>query len=572
MDGLSLTPAAFWLLPVVLAALFWIRFLRGRRQEVVAGSLLLWRSLAALQPVNPPRRFPFDRSLILQALALVALVAALARPEFSTSTGGRTVVIAVDNGPLARFRSSEASPLWNAVSEKTRQALDALNPADRVVLIRAAPFPKLLSNDPVSPAEARKAFDNLLPALSGPDPEALFAYARNAARSSNTQNVAVFSASAAPSMADKTGEWICTGGKPQGNVGIVAFGAVTFAKGGKESLQGLLRIHNAAADAREVSVRASQEGGRDWTAKLQLSANSDDVMTLDEIDASRTLRVTLTPDDGLLEDNSILIQPRKSQPVRIRYHAKLPAIERLFATALLAESVPAESSDRADIDVYSGAPPQQLSPDTRAVLLVEPTSGYRFFFDIGDATLTAPIILRDEPSPLTANFKGGGETGLFPVARAVEILRTGSYTSLLKNGRTQRTLAARFVDERGRTGYVLAFSPGAGSAPDALLPDELSALLIRMARDASGRAEPFNIEKAADWEARNDDVAQTQMAVLDSRITSLQAGAATTGSPALLVSSAAQKFALRPWLILLGLLLLTIDFLFARATPRPVSA
>jgi len=572
MDGLSLSPAAFWLLPVVLAALLWIRFLRGRRQEVVAGSLLLWRSLAALQPVNPPRRFLIDRSLILQVLALFALVAALARPELSSATGGRTVVIVADNGPLARFRGSDSSPLWNAISAKTKQALEALNPADRVLLVRAAPFPKLLTPTAVSPIVARKVLDDLRPALSGPDPESLFAYSRNAARSTNSQSVAVFSASGPPSVAAQTGEWICTGGKTQANVGIVAFGAVSFAKEGKESLQGLVRVHNGATNTREVSLRASQDGGRDWTTKFTLPSNGDDVFALDGIDPAKTLRISLSPDDGLLEDNTITVQPRKSQPMRIRYHAKLPTLERLFTTAIPAESIPSESKETADLDVFSGSPPQQLPPDARAMLLVEPTAGYRFFFDIGDTTLPAPLVLRDEPSALTVNFKGGGETGLFPVARAAEILRTGSYTSLLKDGRTQRTLAARFVDERGRPGYVLAFTPGVGSAPEALLPDELAALLIRIARDAAGRSEPFNIEKASEWEARNDNAAQTEMAVLDSRVTSLASGNATesTFATTLESSTAVQKFALRPWLVVLAFVLLAFDFLLARAAARPL--
>jgi len=573
MDGLSLTPAALLLLPVVLAALLWIRFLRGRRQEVMTGSLLIWRSLAELQPVNPPRRFLIDRSLVLQALALTALVAALARPEFTAVTGGRTVVLVADNGPLARFRSTDGSLLWNGVAENAKQALTFLTPADRVIFIRAAPFPKPMSPSPVTPSEARGILDSLQPALSGPDSETLFAYARNAARSANSQTVAVFSAGAAPAMAAQSGEWNCLGRKAQANAGLVAFGAVPLSVQGKEVLQGLVRVHNAAAEARELSIRGAQDGGRDWSAKLALPPNGDEVFTLDGVDAGKALRITLASDDGLLEDNTLLAEPRKAQPIRIRYHAKLPALERLF-TALQAESVPADATGPADLDVYAGTPPQQLASNARAMLLVEPNSGYRFFFDIGEAPVTSPVVLRDEPSPLTANFKGGGEAGLFPVARAVEILRTGSFSSLLKDGRTQRTLAARFVDERNRPGYVLAFTPGYGSAPEALLPDELAALLLRIGREAAGHTEPFTVESAASWESRNDAPGGREMAVLDATVTSLTPGDATgSGLKALLAASEApQKFSLRPWLVMLALLLLATEQLLTRSHRRPTTA
>lgn len=568
-----LMPAAFWLLPLLLAALIWIRFLRGRRQEILTGSLILWRKLAAEQPAHPPRRFVLDRALILQALALAALVAALAGPQFAATSSGRTVVIAVDNGPLSRFRAQDGARVWSAIQSRARAALEKYSTLDRVLLVRAAPAPKLLTPQPVSASEAQALLNALQPALSGPDAAALYDFARNAARASNAVELSVISPAFAPETLAQSGGWIGVSVKPRENAGIVAFGALLYAEGGAERLQGLVRVHNAGGTAREIPIRASQEGGREWKETLRVPAQGDVVFAMDNLDAARPLQVSIVSDDGLGEDNAMLAQPRVGgSPLRIRFHAKLPALERLYATAQRAEILPADSPLAADLEVFAGTPPQQLSAEARAMLLIQPTSGYRFFFEVGDAVLTAPIVLTDEVSPLTKSMQGGGEAGLFPVLQAVEILRTGSYTSLLKDARSQRSLALRFTDERSRPGYVLAFTPGAGGAPEALMPSDLTALLLRISRDAAGRGEPFSVLRAAELEARQDAPAGTDVAVLDAAVTTARAGAASSSQPlALGRAEAPRVLALRPWLILLALALLALEFMFS-ARPRAIPA
>src|SRR5436190_1986249 len=97
--------SALWLLPVLLILLVFLRFFQTRRRDLHAGSLMLWRRLAAQQPKLPPRRFILDRSLLLQALALAALVLALAGPSLALSNSQRqAMVLMLDNGPTSRAR------------------------------------------------------------------------------------------------------------------------------------------------------------------------------------------------------------------------------------------------------------------------------------------------------------------------------------------------------------------------------------------------------------------------------------------------------------------------------------
>src|SRR5207248_1734322 len=87
------------------------------------------------------------------------------------------------------------------------------------------------------------------------------------------------------------------------------------------------------------------------------------------------------------------------------------------------------------------------------------------------------------------------------VPKALEILRTGDFKTLLRDPATGRALALKFRDEKSRPCYVLAFSPGEGLAPERRLEPPLAALLTRMVLEATRAGPPFAVVSAANLEA-----------------------------------------------------------------------
>jgi hypothetical protein len=578
MDLLTFWPGAFWFLPPFLAVLLWIRFLSQRRQEILAGSLLLWKRLAAQQAVKPPRRLAFDRALLIQILAILALTLALANPRMAGgSAGGRSVVLAIDNGPLARFREANGAPLWNRVTAAARAQLDALRETDRVWLLRSSPAPLILG-EVLTPAAARASLEKIAPALSSIDGNLFDVFAQNAARAANAGALRILSPAPAPTPS-AAAHWIATGGTPRPNAGIVAFGMRndsttpdTIEK--VQRTRALVRVHNAGDAPLDADLSLTRGGETLKVERIQAAAHADAVALFDLEPTAEALAIRLNSDDALPDDNDLLLSPLPQHRPRVRFHAAQPALEALFR--IEATVLAANDAGTADLEVYVGAPPAEVPADSGAPLLVAPTGGYRFFFDVGDTLLEKPRVIVDEASPLTAHF-ATNESGLFFVPRAVELRRTGNFQSLLKDAVTQRTLAARFVDQARRPGYVLAFAPGAGASAEAKLPPELAALLLRMLREAAGAWEPYRVQRAADAEARSGEPAPpgaAGLAVLDEAVTSARtAEPGLTPAPAFSENASnAEATDLRPWLIALALALLILEFVLARKTARAALA
>src|SRR5262249_8813285 len=155
---------------------------RSRRRELVAGSLLLWRRLAAQQPKMPPRRVIVDTSLLLQLAVLIFLIAALAAPTWDAGGArGREVLLVLDNGPLSRARDGSGKPLVSQITSTAEKIVSELQPQDRVFVACSSPSPKLLQG-PLSAADALKLIRNVTPALSGPDSGAVWLFCADAAR------------------------------------------------------------------------------------------------------------------------------------------------------------------------------------------------------------------------------------------------------------------------------------------------------------------------------------------------------------------------------------------------------
>lgn len=583
LGPLSLWPAAFWLLVPILLTLLLLRLYQSRRQEITAGSLMLWRRLAAQQPRTPPPRVWIDRTLILQLLAFFALVLAFTAPVLGKSSRGRVMLLVVDNGPLARARSSNKEPLWIAVKAEALSVLNELKSDDRVYLAVSAPGPRLLSDEGLAPAAAIAMLGKISPALSGPQPERLLAAAIEiGARMEKTGGAAapplILSLRAAPPSGAQ--HWRCVASSPApANTAIVAVGAVPI---GSETMQVMVRLRHFSNAPATGSVRLSAADKILAEQALQLPPDADQAVVLTvPYPMQSALRIAWTSSDknpdALPEDDVVMAAPRTLTPPRIRLHAPLPALEKLYAAALNAtilNSLPEPESTattRVDLEIYANSVPEQAPAHCGAMLFLAPERGYRSVFDSGKL-LPRPRPQLDEKDSLTAGLADGPD-GIFPIAEAREILQTGDFKTVLKDRITQRALVARFVDERGAPGFLMAFVPGAGMPSERPLDPALAAMLVRIALEAAGSREPLELRRAAELEAESRSALplnwmpdqEKSAGVLDESVSHLQPGQrSNTAALPLVALSHGRVYDLSPWFILVALLLLAAELWLSR--------
>jgi len=126
-----------WALPVV-AAIVALYLFRLRRQDRRISSLMLWgQALREMQANAPFRRLRFNWLMVLQILAAIALVLALARP-FRTVPGvsGRCVAVVIDASASMRATDVRPSRFDRAKAEAAR-LIDGLGRGDDMCLVVA---------------------------------------------------------------------------------------------------------------------------------------------------------------------------------------------------------------------------------------------------------------------------------------------------------------------------------------------------------------------------------------------------------------------------------------------------
>ncbi|HLX62792.1 MAG TPA: hypothetical protein VKX17_16060 [Planctomycetota bacterium] len=605
-----LTPSALWLIAPALLLLILFRLLRARRRVIVAGSLLIWNRLALLPVTTRPKRIIFDRSLLLQIVAILALIAALSQPVFTPrESNARTILIVLDNGPLARSRTADGRPLLENVAERARELLNRLDSRDRIYIAQTAPLFAVLNEKPFSPRAAADTIATITPALSGPDPNSIWLLAADRARAignDGSVQIALFSLRDNPqntaALGNNSALWVCASdeAKRLDNIAIVEAGSIRVTSKANPGARVLVRLSNFSASAasgeikleslensaaRELDTRAiTMDAGKEAVASFSIS---DDIKTPLRL----TWRSATNSADALPEDDSVVLAPRPAHAPRVRFHAPQAALEDLFRYGLDAQIVSDENGaaqpskiGAIDLDVYVGSVPDRLPDDAHAAFFVAPERGYHSFFDVGEVqSFKQPIaVQRGDDDALTAEIAAGAN--MIAIPRAVEIMRTGDFKTLLREPASGRALAAKFIDEKSRPCYLLAFSPGDGLPSDWKLDKPLAAMLTRMALEAARGGPPYTRVTAAEleaasgrplpleWRPRVEESPQTGSGVLSESTSELKTGAPVTNASADVASflaahgsSSAESFDFSPWLIALGLLCAGIEFFCTRA-------
>jgi len=156
---------------VAVPALVLLYFLKLKRRQVPVSSTLLWKRAVQDLQVNAPLRLPRKNILLLlQLLALAALLVALGRPVLSLDTSPpRRVVLLIDQS--ASMRATDASPTRLAEAKRqAREVLESLRAGstwsfgsrpDEAMVITFAGRARVLCNYTADKAQLAAAIDSI---------------------------------------------------------------------------------------------------------------------------------------------------------------------------------------------------------------------------------------------------------------------------------------------------------------------------------------------------------------------------------------------------------------------------
>lgn len=130
--------ALWWLLLGAIIVFFYL--LKLKRKRAVVPSVLLWkRALEEMEANAPFKKLRRSLLLLLQLLALAALVFTLARPLVVTRAlaSGSTVIV-IDSTASMRARDEDAGSRLDRAKQLARDMIDSLSGSDRAAIIESS--------------------------------------------------------------------------------------------------------------------------------------------------------------------------------------------------------------------------------------------------------------------------------------------------------------------------------------------------------------------------------------------------------------------------------------------------
>ena len=356
-----LNPGALWLLSLS-AVVIVVYFLRRRARPVTVSALFLWQGVERRPRSALRLRWTRLLGLLLQLLALSALVVGLAQPALTFKAGGaRSLILVVDASASLRATLSPQGPERFREAVEAARALLQAHPAAEVALVAASARPRVLVPPTRDRADVERALGAFAPTYEGDArPEALLSLVRSLAPDTAGQGREVALITDHPPAFDAAAlGWTVVLVTPEGrgesksprNVAITRFAVrpQPAPEGGGYGL--LLELWNSEphpmsarlelyADDRPLEARAVElpPGATPLPLALTLTSNA--------LSATRFRAELVLPEgvwDAWPEDNVRYAVPPLQRPWRgLWLGAPSPYVERFLRRAGLAEVRPLE--------------------------------------------------------------------------------------------------------------------------------------------------------------------------------------------------------------------------------------
>jgi len=403
-----------WMAPRAAAIIF-LYLLKLRRVPRVVSTVLLWnRLIADLQANAPFQRLRRNLLLFLQLLALLALVAALARPFFrARGLEGQSIVIVLDASGSMKAGDVPGTRFGQA-KRIARKAVDDLGRGDTMMLIAASAKTRVVSPFTSDKRALAAAIDGLeCKDTATRLDDALRLADSLCARKKKAQIIVLSDGAFRPldnPIQSKAAVTFTRIGRRAENVAITALGA-RRALSGSGDYEIFVSTENFSSGSKTFTVELSCEG-RLLDAREQTLARGAKGAEVFEVPATSGLvTVELDLRDDLAADNSasvFLAAPRRASVLLVskgdlfleRALVLDPTLEVVKAAA------PPADAPAYDLVVVEGVKAAGL-PRARGYLFIN-TSGEKVPVEVG-GTVTGPTIVdwsRSDPVTRYVDLSG----------------------------------------------------------------------------------------------------------------------------------------------------------------------
>jgi len=385
-----LTPLALALtaLAVPVVAMY---ILKLRRQQQVISSTLLWqRALDDVQANAPWQRLRPSILLLLQLLALLALVLALAQPAYSSAHHfSGDLILIVDESYGMQAHDVAPSRFSAALAQAHTLANDL--PAGNVVsVIGMGAEPALKTAESSDAGAIGRAIDSLRVGVSAPNFLAALSFAASLARNGQTTRAVVLTSresgiSALPLRVPFPVEIVRIGGHLR-DLGVTAFSAT---QGGSHT-QALARVGNFGANTAGSDLNLYVDGQLADVRPLTVVPGKQQTLFWTDLPPRpHTLQIKLTHADDVSTDKAAWAVSTIGSQRRILlvtnndfFLQTALALDPSVQLSLLTPSAyRASLAPRYDLIVFDGMLPSVLP--TTPVLLVSPPPGHTGAIAIG---------------------------------------------------------------------------------------------------------------------------------------------------------------------------------------------
>ncbi len=302
-----LTPPAFALLGL-LVPLFLLYFLKVRRQRRPVPSTLLWRpALRDQQAAAFFQRLQKDPLLILQLLALVALVVALARPAVTIKGQGADSLVLIMDVSASMKARDVAPSRFHAAQRRALALIDGMRKGGEVMVIEAAPQPKVWVPFTRDRDRARKAVAAMAPRdtpnhLQEAIRTAVSLFPQSRPIQIHALTDGAFDAGQAPEFRDPRVRWVAVGQRGR-NVGITGLTLRRTYYGVYEH-QAFLSLVNFSQEPMAFPLKVSIDGRPVSEQAITLGPQvKRSVIVPFTHQGGGTVRVEIGADDDLAVDN-----------------------------------------------------------------------------------------------------------------------------------------------------------------------------------------------------------------------------------------------------------------------------
>jgi uncharacterized membrane protein len=345
-------------------------------------TLRFWQNAA--QAVQQKRRRRVDQpwSLLLQLLAILCLLLAIAQPRWGPRLfGGRDHVLLLDTSAWMAA-PSRAGDLSIEARRVALAWLRTLPSADRVMLIRAGsqavPATRFLS----SRTELEAAIRASVPGTGPLDLEQALSLARQSQRLEGGESGEIAYAGAARLASDPSSLQLPPNFRylpvsaPPPNAGFVS-ASLQRVPGEASHWQATFALRNYTALPRTVQVAVALGGSPAGARRIVLAPLAESSVTFDfRTTAAGWIEARMSPSDALPADDSVTLEVPSAQPLRIAVYSAAPGLLRAIFSSdprldpqYLAPAAYRPDADAGVIVIDGFAPPQ---PPQRPSLWIAP--------------------------------------------------------------------------------------------------------------------------------------------------------------------------------------------------------